>query len=198
MRKKLTYANAMSTLAVMLALGGTSYAAATISGASVKDESLTGRDVKNESLTGRDVRNRSLGAVDFRAGELPEGERGAQGAPGPAGERGPSNAVANHVDGPVPANGVIVAVKLPAGAWIVDASAQLNGAADCELDPEIETDAVPSAAAEDQAVAMTRAVTIDEPREVALVCDGEDRATVANAAITAVQVAELDDQSIDD
>ena len=41
LRGKLTYANVMSTVAVFVALGGSSYAALTI----------TGRDVKNSSLT---------------------------------------------------------------------------------------------------------------------------------------------------
>jgi hypothetical protein len=37
MRRRLTYANVMSTIAVFAVLGGTSYAAITITGAQVKD-----------------------------------------------------------------------------------------------------------------------------------------------------------------
>ena len=50
-RDKLTYANVMSTVAVFVALGGSSYAALTI----------TGRDVKNSSLTYRDLKRNTLG-----------------------------------------------------------------------------------------------------------------------------------------
>jgi hypothetical protein len=93
----LSYANVMSTLAVLLALGGTAVAAATITGRDVVDSSLTGADVRNRSLTGADVRDRSLRAVDFARGQLPggaagpagpRGPQGPAGAPGPAGPQG--------------------------------------------------------------------------------------------------------------
>ena len=40
LRKRLTYANVMSTLAVFIALGGSSYAALEISGSSIKNRSI--------------------------------------------------------------------------------------------------------------------------------------------------------------
>ncbi len=58
MKKNLSYANVMATIAVFVALGGSSYAAVKISGA----------DVRNNSLTGADVRDRSLSAKDLRKG----------------------------------------------------------------------------------------------------------------------------------
>jgi hypothetical protein len=51
-----------------VALGGSSYAAITITGKNVKNSSLTGADVKNSSLTGADVKNRSITAADLAAG----------------------------------------------------------------------------------------------------------------------------------
>jgi len=54
-RDRLTYANVMATIAVFVALGGTTYAAVTITGRDVKDGSLTGKDVKRNSLTGRQI-----------------------------------------------------------------------------------------------------------------------------------------------
>ena len=54
-RRRLTYANVMSTIAVFAVLGGTSYAAITITGAQVKDGSLTGADIRNASLTPVDL-----------------------------------------------------------------------------------------------------------------------------------------------
>jgi len=88
----------IASLALMAALGGTSYAAATISSgdiknntvrsADVKNNSLTGRDVKNSSLTSGDVRNGSLLAKDFKSGQLPAGPAGPAGPGGAAGGLG--------------------------------------------------------------------------------------------------------------
>jgi len=99
-RSHLTYANVMASIAVFVALGGTSVAAVSLKKNSVgsnqiKNSSLTGSDVKNSSLTTSDVKNRSLLAKDFKAGQIPAGPRGAtgaQGATGPAGPAGPTGA----------------------------------------------------------------------------------------------------------
>ena len=116
-RRRLSYANVLSTVAVFLALGGTSYAAVSITGRDVENSSLTGHDVEDASLTGRDIRNSSLtglqvkhsslgttdianGALlskDFKAGELPAGAQGPSGERGDAGETGSTGA--QGVDG---------------------------------------------------------------------------------------------------
>ena len=44
-RRRITYANAMATVAVFIALGGSSYAALKVTGRNVKDGTLTGADV---------------------------------------------------------------------------------------------------------------------------------------------------------
>jgi hypothetical protein len=92
LRSRLSYANVMSSIAVLLALGGTSYAAATITGKNVKNSSLTGTDIKNSSLTSSDVKDRSLLGKDFKAGELPAGPAGPAGAQGPKGADGANGA----------------------------------------------------------------------------------------------------------
>jgi hypothetical protein len=84
-RRRITYANTMATVAVLVALGGSSYAAAKVTGRDVKDGSLTGADVRNSSLKSKDVANRSLRRVDFRKGVL---RRGRDGEPGIDGEDG--------------------------------------------------------------------------------------------------------------
>ena len=84
---RLTYANAMSTLAVFVALGGSSYAALHVDGGDVENGSLTGTDVNNNSLTGKDVKrlkskdvsDGSLLAKDFKSGQLPQGPQGPAG-----------------------------------------------------------------------------------------------------------------------
>jgi hypothetical protein len=57
-----TYANVMSTIAVVLALGGSAWAATTVTGANVKNGTLTGADVKDGSLTGADIHAHSVPA----------------------------------------------------------------------------------------------------------------------------------------
>ena len=83
MRRHLTYANVMASVAVFIALGGTATAALTI----------TGKDVKNGSITSRDIKNRSLIAKDFKRGQLPRGATGAAGAAGAAGPAGAPGAI---------------------------------------------------------------------------------------------------------
>jgi hypothetical protein len=111
LRSSLTYANVMATVAVFVALGGTSYAALQVTSKNVPRDALTGADIKN--LTGRDVRNNSLTGVDVNnlgsadiangqllaedlaQGQLPKGEPGAtgpMGAQGPAGAPGATGA----------------------------------------------------------------------------------------------------------
>jgi hypothetical protein len=81
-RRRITYANTMATVAVLIALGGSSYAAAKVTGRNVKDGSLTGADVRNSSLKSKDIRNRSLRAVDFRRGVVRRGRDGEDGVDG--------------------------------------------------------------------------------------------------------------------
>jgi len=120
LRSHLSYANVMASIAVFVALGGTSVAAVSLQKNSVgstqiKNSSLTGGDVKNSSLTTSDVKNRSLLAKDFKAGQLrrgrtgPQGPAGAQGATGASGNTGaPGTAVAYAT---VRGDGTVVASK---------------------------------------------------------------------------------------
>lgn len=81
-----SHATIVAYLALFVALGGSSYAAITITGKNVKNSSLTGKDVKNSSLTTSDVKNRSLLKKDFKPGQLPagpKGDKGDRGEPGP-------------------------------------------------------------------------------------------------------------------
>jgi hypothetical protein len=63
LRRRLTYANVMATLAVFIALGGSSYAALTVTGRDVKNGSLTFRDLRRESLGGNRIKESHLGTV---------------------------------------------------------------------------------------------------------------------------------------
>jgi hypothetical protein len=63
LRRHLSYANVMATAAVFVALGGSSYAALTITGADVRNRSLTYRDLKTNTLGGNRVKESRLGKV---------------------------------------------------------------------------------------------------------------------------------------
>lgn len=63
LRQRTTYANVMSTIAVFIALGGSSYAAYSISGSSIKDRSITGRKIERNSLSGLQIRESKLATV---------------------------------------------------------------------------------------------------------------------------------------
>lgn len=119
------HATAVAYLALFAALGGTAYAAVTV----------TGKNVKDGTITGKDVKNRSLGPAELSAGALGSlaGPRGLQGLPGakgdtgdqgPAGERGPAGPV-----GLIGAKGISglqylkIARTIPAGtitSWSVE------------------------------------------------------------------------------
>ena len=114
----------ISVVALFVALGGTSYAALTITGKNVKNGSLTTKDIKDNSLTSADVRDRSLRLRDFRSGELPKAQRGPAGPAGPAGGAGAAGsaiafarvAASGDVDAGVSKN--IAVVASPAGDGI--------------------------------------------------------------------------------
>jgi len=100
LRRRLSYANVTATLALFVALGGTSVAALRIGSPQIADNSirsvdlrdgqvrsrdvrdggLLGRDVRDRSLTSRDIRPNSMGsssvsgllASDFAPGQLPD------------------------------------------------------------------------------------------------------------------------------
>src|SRR5215216_3830775 len=71
LRQRLTYANVMSTLAVFIALGGSSYAALRISGRNIENRSIPAKKIKRNSITGREVRESRLNVPFARnAGQL--------------------------------------------------------------------------------------------------------------------------------
>lgn len=63
LRRHLSYANVMATIAVFIALGGSSYAALKITGADVRNGSLTKRDLRQNTLDGSRIKESRLGKV---------------------------------------------------------------------------------------------------------------------------------------
>jgi hypothetical protein len=72
-RGGLSYANVTATIALFLALGGTSYAVLQVRSGDVVDNSLRSRDIQNGTLLGRDIRDRVLKARDIHRNSLGSG-----------------------------------------------------------------------------------------------------------------------------
>lgn len=91
-----SYANATSTLALFLALGGTSFAVATsLPARSVGDKQLkpgavTNAKVADGAITGAKIQDGTVAAADLAPGAAASGPRGPRGIEGPQGERGPA------------------------------------------------------------------------------------------------------------
>src|SRR3954447_12903734 len=91
-RKQLSYANVMATLAVFMVLGGGAYAATKL---------------PKNSVTTIQVKDRSLLGKDFKSGQLPKGQKGATGDAGLPGAKGaPGAPGANGANGKDGTNGI--------------------------------------------------------------------------------------------
>jgi hypothetical protein len=92
---RLTYANVVASLALFVALGGSGYAAVTLSKNSVGSKQIKNGAIKNADLaknavTSAKVKDGSLLSADFKPGQLVAGAPGAKGDTGPQGPAGPS------------------------------------------------------------------------------------------------------------
>jgi hypothetical protein len=100
-RKLPSPAMLVACVALVVALGGVSYAAAvlpknSVGTAQLKKKAVTAPKLKKNAVTGAKVKDRSLMAADFKAGQLPAGPQGPKGDPGPqgrVGETGPKGDV---------------------------------------------------------------------------------------------------------
>jgi hypothetical protein len=137
-----SYASVIATIALFAALGGTSYAALTVSGKNIRNGTVTSADLKNESIesrdvdngsltgsdlktgsvTGSDVDDGSLRAADFKSGELPAGPAGPQGPPGA------TTVVTRRAEATVPDDEFEVrAVSCSSGQTVVGGGASITG-----------------------------------------------------------------------
>jgi hypothetical protein len=117
---RITYANVTSTIALFLALGGTSYAVASLPKNSVGTKQLKAKAVTTDKL------------ADGVAISGPRGPRGPQGPAGPGGADGEARLIQVRRDNtvqldPAKAGGVIAAtVNLPPGSWRLDGMATIT------------------------------------------------------------------------
>jgi hypothetical protein len=81
-KKRLTYANVMSSIAVFLVLGGGAAIAAgqlgknSVGSKQLKKNAVTAAKIKKNAVTGAKVKPGSLQAADFASGQLPAGPKG--------------------------------------------------------------------------------------------------------------------------
>src|SRR3954447_22025041 len=85
---RLTYANVTATLALFVALGGSSYAALKL-----PRNSVGSKQIRTAAVRSRQVKDRSLGVKDLSTSAR-KSLRGAAGPTGPAGHAGPAGASA--------------------------------------------------------------------------------------------------------
>ena len=69
-RTRLNYANVMATVAAFLALGGVSYAAATVGSGQIINNSVKSKDLRQRTVRGTDVRTNTLGAKQINESQL--------------------------------------------------------------------------------------------------------------------------------
>src|SRR4051794_17871873 len=80
-------ATVVAAIALVVALGGTAYAAGVLPANSVGTAQL-----RADAVVSSKVRNHSLLAADFKKGQLPSGQQGPIGPAGPPGPAGPAGA----------------------------------------------------------------------------------------------------------
>jgi hypothetical protein len=133
-RKRLTYANVMSSIAVFIVLGGAAIAAVELPKNSVgtkqlKKNAVTKAKIKKDAVNSSKVAAGSLEASDFKAGQLPAGPKGDKGEKGDTGPIGPSNGFSSFSQGNVSWTGAdqtLRSISLPAGSYVLNAFVTFN------------------------------------------------------------------------
>ena len=149
LRERLTYGNVTATLALFVALGGTSYAVAqlprnSVGSAQLKKSAVGAADIKRGAVTSRAIRDRTVALRDISS-RARTGLKGDKGDPGPAGVA--FRAVVNSGGGLVRGNAVTANHQGGSGRYSVafdrDVSACVATAtlSDAQNGPTLETTA---------------------------------------------------------
>src|SRR5262249_44394445 len=123
----------VASIALIVALGGTSYAALNLAPRSVTNSALATGAVNSRVIQNHTVNNAALASgVIWQGPARPKGPQGPPGVPGAAGAPGPSDGFARFVNGPVTVmpGGTftsVASVSVPAGKYIAVAKAYVNG-----------------------------------------------------------------------
>jgi hypothetical protein len=126
------YATVTSTLALVVALGGTSYAAVMVTGADIKNGTVTTDDIKDKTLKTKDLAPGTKASLEGARGPAgpagPAGPQGPPGAPGAAGTARASAQVAAQINPVYDANHGFPSLprRIAAGKYCVPAPAGVN------------------------------------------------------------------------
>jgi hypothetical protein len=128
----------LASLALLVALGGTSVAAVSqlaqnsVGTAQLRNGAVTNPKLRNNAVTSVKVANRSLRRADFAPGQLPAGPTGPAGPAGAAGPAGPPGlsglervevtSVSNSTTNPK-----VATIACPAGKRLIGGGGRLNG-----------------------------------------------------------------------
>lgn len=131
-RPRLSYANVISTLALFVALGGTSYAVSQL-----PRNSVGAKQLKRNAVTSAKIRARAVQRSDL-APSARIGSRGARGPAGPAGPLGPSETIQVSKRDSVPlalgagAPTTLATITVGPGSWLFNAQTRIvaGGASD--------------------------------------------------------------------
>ena len=148
--KRPSPATVIASIALLVALGGTSIAAVN----ALPAGSVGTAQLKNNAVTSAKVKDGSLLVGDFKAGQLPAGAAGpagpagAAGAAGAQGPPGPSDAYSKFLNGPIAVPGApttLTSLSIPqAGKYVLVAKAAFTTSAGgfvlCSLVAESDTD----------------------------------------------------------
>jgi hypothetical protein len=125
----------VSIVALVVALGGTSYAAVTlptnsVGSAQIKRGGVKASDIAANAVRSATVKDHSLLGKDFKAGELPAGPQGPSGAKGANGANGAAagftDAVASRTLATFSGEQTIATLNLPAGDYLLSAKMWLE------------------------------------------------------------------------
>jgi hypothetical protein len=137
-RARLTYANVMATLAVFVALGGTSYAVVqlprnSVGAAQIRRDAVGSSELRNSAVSSRSIRDRSIRLRDVSSSAR-QALRGAKGDPGPKGDAGPAgpsgvsyHAVVNSGGGVVRGNATGASHQGGSGVYTVAFARDVGG-----------------------------------------------------------------------
>ena len=120
LRARLTYANVTATLALFVALGGTSYAAATLArnsvgSAQIRANAVGSSEIRRSAVSSSEIRDRSIALRDL-AVSTRTSLRGAAGATGPAGPTGATGPAGTAFSAAINSGGIAVAGNSRSGS----------------------------------------------------------------------------------
>jgi hypothetical protein len=205
----------VACIALVVALGGTTYAAISLPARSVGTPQL-----KPDAVTSVKVKNGTLKLVDFAKGEVPEGARGTQ---GPAGRKGDTGAIgatgaAGATGAPGPTSAYVdtndLVVNVPAGAdyriatlaitqpgkyviwskvWLVRPMAGQATTGTCKLNAGGVQDLTFWSAPTGLATSAANLITheFEAAGTINLYCSASGASTATNAKIVAIPVGSL-------